>query len=377
MRIGYITLSCAHNYGAVLQAYALGYFLNEHGYEAELIDYVTERYQIDNPDFVFKSTVRWRKNIGTRFLWKITKHRNEIKCRECFNKFVNQYIPKTKTYISNEDLKQHLPLFDLFISGSDQIWNTDFSWDSKPDLPYFLDFVPESIPKIAYSSSFGKARLKDDEQDEIKHLLSKYSAIAVREYTGKDIVEKLGLQAKVVVDPTLLCNRKVWDELASKKIINRPYILLFQIFPNDELKKTAKRIAKKKGMKLVIVSANPMHRKKLGMKAIFLTKVENWLSYIKYANYVLTDSFHGSVFSILFNRQFVSNINVMGTSRITGLLDSLNLTDRKTKDLSFDSIWEIIEKDIDYSETNACVEKMRMDSANWLLSVIEEQKYND
>ena len=86
MKVGLITLSCAYNYGAVLQAYATERFLNQHGYDAVLIDYVTERYQIDTKDYVYKTTVRWKKNALTRFVWKYTWHKNDVKCRDLFPK---------------------------------------------------------------------------------------------------------------------------------------------------------------------------------------------------------------------------------------------------------------------------------------------------
>ena len=143
MKVGIITLSCAYNYGAVLQAYATQQFISHAGYDAVLIDYITEQYQIDNKDFVYKATVRWRKNVLTRLIWKYTKHRNDLIRRDFFRAFVDANIRKTKIYFSNEELKLDTPDCHAFISGSDQIWNTDFSWDRKPDLPFFLDFVPD------------------------------------------------------------------------------------------------------------------------------------------------------------------------------------------------------------------------------------------
>ena len=148
MKVGIITLSCAYNYGAVLQAYATQQFISQAGYDAILIDYVTERYQIDDKDFVYKSTVRWRKNALTRMLWKFTKHRTELICRDFFRAFVEKYIPKTRTYFSNEELKQGTPDCHVFVSGSDQIWNTDFSWDRKPDLPFFWILCRMTVRKL-------------------------------------------------------------------------------------------------------------------------------------------------------------------------------------------------------------------------------------
>ena len=281
MKVGVITLSCAYNYGAVLQAYATQQFLTWSGHDAVLIDYVTERYQIDNEDFVYKSTVRWRKNFLTRFLWKHTKHRNEEICRDFFREFVETHIPKTKEYLSNAELKSDLPDCQAFVSGSDQIWNTDFSWDRQPDLPFFLDFVPDGRKRVAYSSSFGECHMEPATKERVRGLLSRYDAIAVRESSGKDLVEELGLSAKVVLDPTMLCNRKIWEELAADRLVDQEYVLLFQINPNKELIRSARQFAASKNLKLILLSASPAHKRNLGRSAIYMPKVEQWLSYFK------------------------------------------------------------------------------------------------
>lgn len=372
MRIGFITLSCAFNYGAVLQTYALSRFLQDSGYECVLIDYITERYQIDAPDFVYASTIRWSKNIFTRFLWRHTKYLAEIKKRECFRSFIERNVPKTNVYLSNQQLSENLPDCDIFISGSDQIWNTDFSWDKRPDLPYFLDFVPENIPKIAYSSSFGKTKLRDDEKAEIKSLLQRYLKIGTREKTGKAIVEGLGLIATTVVDPTLLCDSNVWSQLSSNRIVAKPYIVLFQIFRDKELEKTVKFFAKDKDYELIILSTEPLEVRMKSSNYVTLAKVEDWLSYFKYADYIFTDSFHATVFSMIFHRQFVSSTKSINPTRITDLLSSVNLENRATLDVSIKNVKKICEMNIDYSNVDFLVDKIKEQSVIWLLNALQE-----
>lgn len=217
MKVGLITLSCAYNYGAVLQAYATERFLNQHGYDAVLIDYVTERYQIDTKDYVYKTTVRWKKNALTRFVWKYTWHKNDVKCRDFFRNFVEEHIPKTKVYYSNEELKEDLPDCDAFISGSDQIWNTDFSWDKQPDYPFFLDFVPDDRKKIAYSSSFGEVHMSTEVKQKVRKLLERYDAIAVRENSGKNLVE----------DGVLVVRAEPEQQFDLQRLIK----IIFKLFP--------------------------------------------------------------------------------------------------------------------------------------------------
>lgn len=374
MKVGIITLSCAYNYGAVLQAYATQQFINHAGYDAVLIDYITEQYQIDNKDFVYKATVRWRKNVLTRLIWKYTKHRNDLIRRDFFRAFVDANIHKTKIYFSNEELKLDTPDCHAFVSGSDQIWNTDFSWDRKPDLPFFLDFVPDDRKKIAYSSSFGEAHMEPETKEEVRTLLSRYDAIAVRESSGKALIEEMGLSARVVLDPTLLCDRKVWEDLAAKRLIDRDYILLFQINPNKELINTVKQFAKSNNLRLVLLSANPAHRKILGPCAVYMPKVEEWLSYFKYASYVVTDSFHACVFSTQFNRQFAAFVEERNIKRISSILDLLGISNRMTEHATLDSLQEVFCGRIDYSHVNDRLKELQEDSGGWLLKQLSAKK---
>lgn len=375
MKVGIITLSCAYNYGAVLQAYATQKFIsNVGGYEAVLIDYVTERYQIDDKDFVYKSTVRWRKNIFTRLLWKYTKHRNDLISRDFFRAFVESHIPKTRQYFSNEELKADLPDCQAFVSGSDQIWNTDFSWDRQPDLPFFLDFVPDNCAKIAYSSSFGEAKPEPETKQKIHHLLSKYDAIAVRESSGEAFVKEMGLSARVVLDPTMLCSCKEWNHLAAERIEPQDYVLLFQINPNKELIASAKQFAKGKKMKLILLSANPAHRTALGKEAVYLPKVEEWLSYFKYASYVLTDSFHACVFSVQFERQFASFVEDRNIKRISSVLALLDIENRMIKNPTVENIVSTLDNDIPYIRVNQRLKELQEDSGSWLLSQLAAAK---
>lgn len=374
MKVGIITLSCAYNYGAVLQAYATQQFISHAGYDAVLIDYITEQYQIDNKDFVYKATVRWRKNVLTRLIWKYTKHRNDLIRRDFFRAFVDANIRKTKIYFSNEELKLDTPDCHVFISGSDQIWNTDFSWDRKPDLPFFLDFVPDDRKKIAYSSSFGEAHMEPETKEEVRTLLSRYDAIAVRESSGKKLIEEMGLSARVVLDPTMLCDHKVWEGLAAKRLVKQDYVLLFQINPNKELIKSAKQFAKSKNLRLILLSANPAHKRVLGPGAVYMPKVEEWLSYFKYASYVLTDSFHACVFSTQFNRQFAAYVEERNIKRISSVLHLLGIENRMIQNATYADLAKVYDGEIDFIQVNNKLNELQTDSGDWLLKQLSAGK---
>jgi hypothetical protein len=366
MKIAVITLSCAYNYGAVLQAYALYKHLREQGYQVTLIDYITERYDIDARNYVYRSTTRWRKNAATRLLWKYTRHRCELKLRNNFRSFLIKNVSMTHTYYSNEELKNDPIDADVFVTGSDQIWNTDFSWDKKIDKPYFLDFVPDNITKVAYSSSFGKIELNAEEMYDIKECLARFNMLSVREESGRKIIEKLGMEATVVADPTLLWGQEIWSALAAERQVAEPYLLLFQVFPDEELMKLAEKIAVHKKLRLVIVSPNPMDKRKIHRKAVYLPTVEEWLSYFEYADFIMTDSFHATSFSTIFERQFLVSTRAKYDSRITGYLNVLGISERAISNMDYDKGMDIAGKPIDFEVTTRKRREFISFSLEWL-----------
>ena len=299
MKVGLITLSCAYNYGAVLQAYATERFLNQHGYDAVLIDYVTERYQIDTKDYVYKTTVRWKKNALTRFVWKYTWHKNDVKCRDFFRNFVEEHIPKTKVYYSNEELKGDLPDCDAFISGSDQIWNPYLY-----DPYYFLEFVQDSRRKIAYAPSFGVMEIPHRCQQRLRKAIAPFRYVSVREKRGAEIVRELtGKQVMVAVDPTLLVSMAHWQTLAKPIDSEQKYLFCYFLSENARYLETAEKIAREKHLTIRMLPMVAADFKKPGTVKEPVGPRE-WLGLVENADYVLTDSFHCTLFSIRFHKQF-------------------------------------------------------------------------
>ena len=201
--------------------------------------------------------------------------------------------------------------------------------------------------------------------------MERYDAIAVRENSGKNLVEDMGLSAKVVLDPTMLCDRTVWDELAASRLLKQDYVLLFQINPNKELLHFAEEFARSQKMNLVILSANPAHKKFLGRKAIYLPKVEEWLSYFKYASYVLTDSFHACVFSVQFERQFAPVVDQRNTKRISSVLELLDVKKRIVEVNDLHALPGVLKSTIHYDDVKQKLKGLQKDSGEWLLNKLE------
>lgn len=376
MKIAFITLSCAYNYGAVLQAYAMWKYLQNLGNETVLIDYITERYQVEAKDHVFKVGGRWAGNAFMRMIWKTTYYKIERKVQQHFKDFLRKNTRLTPTYYNNEELIEKPVQADLFISGSDQIWNTDFSLDKKPDKPYFLDFAAEDKPRLAYASSFGKNRL-GEEKKEIKKYLEKFQAIGVREKSAIKIIDELGLKAEIVADPTLLCSREEWSGMAAGRMEEKKYLLLFQIHPKKELLELGRKLAKEKGLSLVIVSPNPLDRKKMyKWKVRYLPKVEEWLSYFKFAEFVLTDSFHATVFSTIFEKQFLTYAQNKYNSRITGYLSVLGLPEKSVSNFSSEQIEAALNRRVDYGVVTPIRKEFTEKSKQWLVNQLDLCKRN-
>ncbi len=375
MKVGLITLSCAFNYGAVLQTYALYSFLEENGFDAEVIDYIPERYNLDSNNFVenfLDNTRIWKKSWVLKFIWKHTRYVDMKDNRKNFRDFVEKKMKLSKAYYSNGELEKDIPQVDIYITGSDQVWNSDFLWRGIIDLPYYLAFTEENARRISYASSFGKKSLSEVEAELVKKYLSRYEAISIRENSGVEIVENLGLEATEVVDPTLLMDEVFYERLIpQKKLVVDKYILLFQINFNKDLYQVAKGIAKKNGMKLLVLIPDRVQRYKCIFNSIILPRVEDWLWYIKNAEFIITDSFHGTIFSILMNKNFATSSVVGCNNRIYNLLQNVELVDRIMQEISCVEIDKILSRQINFVVVKQKIKSLQAESSKWLLNELK------
>ena len=262
------------------------------------------------------------------------------------------------------------PHADVYITGSDQVWNSSFLPGERVDVPFYLEFVDGK--KISYASSFGKTYISEKNVQEVTLYLKQYSHLSVREESGRDIISQLGLLSEVVVDPTMLCDFSTWDELTSN-VLEKNYILLYQIQFSSEIYKMAKKMAKKMGKQLLTVSMNPQDKGKIRHGLVMLPSIPEWLSYIKHADYVVTDSFHAGVFSILFHKKFMINSGIRKgmSSRILTLLKMVGLEDRELNGFSVEKAIQVLNQEIDWDKAEKLLNKKRELSRAWIESSIE------
>lgn len=366
MRIELITLHCVKNYGSVLQTYATQEYFKKLGFEVEIIDY--RRHDLQDPYFYVNKGIdalkKQKKSSITRKIYKTISSKMVAKKIEVFDGFLKKFIDMTEnTYISEQDIIDNLPKADVYCVGSDQTWNSYCNHGF--EKPFFLGFVPENKKKISFSSSFGKSELDKDEKEITKKYLQKFNAISVRENSGLSILNDLGISNGVhILDPTLLLTNEEWSKLTDKSLVpKRQYLLIYELGKNKLLNEIANKIAKQKNLKIVRIG--------IGFSQIIhkdtklYPQVQEWLSLFKYADYVVTDSFHGTAFSINFNKRFSVVYPKNFRNRLQSILELCNLENRAIN--SLDSLNKEY-YEISYTDINSILDEERKKTKNFLYS---------
>lgn len=323
MKIGILTFHCAINYGAVLQAYALQEYLNSIGHNAYIIDYrpnyLLHPYRIFRWEEVPKShkeRIRW-------FVRELMVIPIRLKRKIGFRKFVNTYLNLHQLDLckSNND-------FDAFVFGSDQIWNEQLT--NGYDRYFWGDFPAAKGKKlIAYAASMGDNLPDLGDSEIIKKRLEKFDLIGVREQALLDYLDFSNIKCLKVVDPVFLGGNNVFNELVipAKQVVNCSYLLMFTLGRDEYVLPIAEHIASLLGLQIIeVISSNESIA--LKNKRQCLNPLD-FLSYLRNASYVVTSSFHGTAFSILFEKDFtVVKPNNAKAHRIESLLEIANLTSR-------------------------------------------------
>lgn len=363
------TITChqVYNYGASLQQLALVEFLNSHGYTTESISYKPS-YLADVHKLFSCVNPKWNKNIITKVGYisvKLPQRLKLLKRKKQFNSFESKYIPVTdKVYIDNEQLKAIRHDADVFICGSDQIWNPLFPNGTDP--AFYLDFVQNNEAlKISYAASFATDSLPQENIDFVKNQVSNLDLISVRETSGQKILNQLGFtKVEQVLDPVFLLNKKQWNNYAKDESEAKKYILIYDFDNNPNIKKMAKKIAKKHGFFIIGLNQNL----KYVDKNYYLKGPSDFLSLIRDAELVLTTSFHALAFGLIFERRLgVFNRHISINTRMRDLLDLVGLSDHlieNSQDL------DLTDFDINYATINVKLESHIKRSKDFLLGSI-------
>ena len=346
MKASVITLHTVDNYGSVMQTYATQQVLKKMGCDVEFVDYWRkgnlphERavQLLHNSSTMQKLKPLWNVNGITRKMAVSALEKVMAGRKSPMWKFLEKYVTLSqKQYSSLEELQKDPPCADVYITGSDQVWNS--IWNQGVDRAYFLEYAPEGKPRIAFSSSIGREKLDDEEIPETRELLQKYTAISVREESAVRLLASLGIKATWVLDPTLMLSGNEWRKLAAPIRRKQPYLLLYQLNPNPEMDVYAARLAHKCGWELVRIGFGRSDKTKLGT-CVMLPSVEEFLGVFDQAACVLTDSFHATAFSLNLAKEFISVLpNRFGT-RIESILRLTGTSGRLLKNFEEDLILE-------------------------------------
>ncbi len=321
MKIGILTFHCAHNYGAVLQAFALKEFLISKGEDAFIINY--------RPDYLLRPYkwfrfAYWFSFNPFRCIIKILVEFALLPQRyrryKSFEKFINQKLRPV-----NIDLNSKETDINLFILGSDQIWNPDIT-GGKFDEIFFGRFPAAHKKKvITYAASSGGYNLLKC-KTEFQTLVSGIDKISVREDSLLEVLRNLNIDAEKVVDPTLLAGKEIFEKIAIKPEINGPYVLVYEIHRHKDTYVIANQIAKEINAKVITLASYITYKERKNQQVV---SPEEFVGYFKYADFIITSSFHGTIFSVMFNRNFFSmKFGNEVDNRTASFLKMIGLEDR-------------------------------------------------
>lgn len=376
------------NYGGILQSYALCAALRKYNLNSEQISF---KMQVPS---VHLSTCKRIFSLSIRLfffkifikLMSVAVRLKLIKRADAFLSFSQLWVPHDNQVFDAKTIANLIiSSSDIFIAGSDQVWNPFGTEDA-----YFFNFVPSRNVKIAYAASIGTNSVSQAYLEHVVPLLNRFDFISVREESAKEILQPhVDKPIKVVLDPTLLLTHDEWDKIAVQPAVPQPYIFVYMLGEKREHRRLIKKYAKTLGLKIVFL---PHVHFRFNPADCFFADYNlydvgprEFVGLIKNAEMVITDSFHGCVFSIIYQKKFWAlkrhkdsekeNMN----SRLYTLFDSLGLRDRLIDDESAEYDAKSLNRQIDYSQVEANLDALRKDSSDFLLNAIKsvQQRMKD
>lgn len=383
-KVGIATCHRNHNYGSMLQAYATYITLKNEGYDCEFIEYIKKYSVIEKIKFIprllnmYLMREKWRlfeKKLKIRKYPEIQK--NDRIRQKAYDRFVEEYYKDaiSKPYVGYAALKEGSHNYDTVLAGSDQLWIPA----GLPTNFYNLMFAGEGVRRVSYSTSFGVSKIPFYQVKRTKEYLRRIDHISVRENSGKKLVKDLiGKDIEVVLDPTLLLDAAGWEKvIPNKRVIEEPYIFCYFLGANPAHRKQAEIFSKAIGIKIIdMPHIDEFVECDLAFNAehIYDIDSEQFVNLIRHAEYVLTDSFHCTVFSILNHKRFMTFdrysdvLMASRNSRIATLCAIAGLSDRRFKK----DICTEMAKEIDYAVTDRMLAEERLKSMNYLRKALGE-----
>lgn len=365
-RVAIMTQPLHTNYGGTLQAYALQAIVKASGAEVTTLNYQPQP----------KNLIRFILSVAKSFVLNRKEKfpflsKEKIIVEKYHTKFIEKYINRSEAIFSEINLINYFDnnAYDVIIVGSDQVWRIEYS----PNIDnYFLNFYQGSAKKIAYAASFGISewQFSPEKTVNIKNWLGCFDAIAVREDSAVTLCKKyLNLDSQHVLDPTLLLTKEHYENLIVEIPRRNNDIFTYILDSSEEKRIIIEKVSKK--LDLTVFKKQPIKKFKTSLfmkneNEYIYPKIEDWLAAFRDASFVITDSFHGTVFSIIFNKPFITVANSeRGVARFSSLLKIFNLENRLIS--SLDQLTnDLISCNIDYDEINGILATKRQESLKFL-----------
>ena len=323
-KLGILTYHTGFNYGASLQAYALQKVIKRMGYPCETIHFETERFVASREMFSRKPRrLKEFIKIVTRLPYYLPLKKRE----KLFESFTENCLDISPLYRTEQEVIDHAGDYECIVCGSDQIWNLSQNDAPAANLLFFLNF-PKKQRRISYAASFGKwVKEAHKRENEFLPWLKEFDYISVREDSGVEYLKSQGIDCVLTLDPTVLLDKEDYDIICAERQIKEAYVLLFSWLCGDEVVKAAKKVAAE--LQLPLFSLTPPPRTMCsGIKRKLDVGPMEFLSLIKYADFIVTDSFHGTAFSMTFEKPYVSIVSDgHADTRMKSLLHQLGLED--------------------------------------------------
>lgn len=357
-KVGIVTIHDADNYGSALQAFATQKVIEEIGYQAIIVDHICPK---TSKEYGIKRIFAQRNlKAMIETIIRITiLYPSRIHFRNFRDKF---FIEQEE-----QDVIEKQQQFKKFVVGSDQVWNYKITGFDKA---YFLNFVTDNSKKVSYASSFGITQIEEDKKQEYQQLLNDFHKIAIREEQARVLIKELiDKEVPVVLDPTLLIRKEEWIKLINKKNKYQNYILCYQIAYSQSLVDFAQELARKTGKKIISIQGSM--RNKFEAKYIWSAGPLEYINLFLNADYIVTNSFHGTAFSINFNKNFFTELLPSfekTSSRLESILDMFELRSRQIVDGKNANMLDAV----NYEKVNELLDKKRGESINILKTFIED-----
>lgn len=372
-KVGIITYHNINNYGTMLQAYALQHIIEKLNCDVEIIDYTLKDKQLNKFQKIKKYLLLFAKN-PTRIFRLIYNFLNRKKIKlqnDKFYEFYKEYIKLSLNCSSLGELERLKDKYDIYLVGSDQTWNPYLAISSDA---YLLAFVSNDKVKASYAPSVGVSYISEEKKQHMKEYLKTFDYLSCRDLKGKEIIEDmLGREVKLVVDPTLLITKEQWLQQSKEIDVPKEYILCYSLGANNACRNCADNLGKQKNIPVLHIYTNSRSAMS-NRHTIYDVGPLEFIYLINNAKYVCTDSFHATIFSINFEKQFFTfckhkEVEGSENQRLKDILTEFDLKER----LILDENKYELPTDIDFKEVAQKLEIKRNDSLEYLKNILERR----